>query len=109
VLRGERALELRRDPGRAKRAKKQRSKPPETLEDAADQDLFEALRAHRLEVARAQNVPPFVIFHDSTLREMAQARPRTAKEFLALSGIGATKLERYGADFLALIAGEGVD
>jgi ATP-dependent DNA helicase RecQ len=69
--------------------------------------LFEALRARRLELAREQGVPPYVIFHDSTLREMAQARPRDADDLAGISGIGAKKLERYGADFLAVITERG--
>jgi ATP-dependent DNA helicase RecQ len=104
VLRGERSLELRRDPARQPRAKAPRAKAPITLEDAADADLFEALRARRLALAREQGVPPYVVFHDSTLREMAQARPRTTDDLAGISGVGAKKLERYGADFLAVIA-----
>ena len=69
----------------------------------ADQGLFEALRARRLELARAQNVPPYVIFHDRTLLELAAARPASGDEMAAIAGIGAAKLARYGADFLEVI------
>jgi len=69
----------------------------------ADRGLFEALRAKRMEIARAQNVPPYVIFHDKTLIELAAARPASAKEMAQIAGVGQTKLERYGPAFLDTI------
>ncbi|MFC6216688.1 HRDC domain-containing protein, partial [Fodinicurvata halophila] len=72
--------------------------PPEV------QPLFEALREKRLELARAQGVPSYVIFHDKTLAEMAAARPASEAALARISGVGAGKLERYGAAFLAVIA-----
>ena len=69
----------------------------------ADRGLFEALRAKRMEIARAQNVPPYVIFHDKTLIELAAARPASAKEMAQVAGVGETKLERYGPAFLETI------
>ena len=57
-------------------------------------------------MAKAQGVPPYIIFNDATLLEMAGAKPRTLDEFAALSGVGAAKLERYGAIFLDVIARE---
>ncbi|SPZ37097.1 ATP-dependent DNA helicase RecQ [Agrobacterium tumefaciens] len=69
----------------------------------ADRSLFEALRAKRMEIARAQNVPPYVIFHDKTLIELATAKPVSAKEMAGIPGVGDTKLERYGPAFLAAI------
>ena len=65
--------------------------------------LFEALRALRRELAQEAGVPPYVIFHDSTLRAMAEARPRSLAELGALPGVGAKKLEAYGARFLKAI------
>jgi ATP-dependent DNA helicase RecQ len=62
--------------------------------------LFEALRALRRELAQEAGVPPYVIFHDSTLRAMAEARPATLAQLGALPGVGARKLEAYGARFL---------
>ncbi|MBM3270607.1 MAG: ATP-dependent DNA helicase RecQ [Candidatus Sericytochromatia bacterium] len=70
---------------------------------AADPALFEALRARRAEIAKEEAVPAFVVFHDATLLEMAAHKPRTAREFAALKGVGARKLERYGAFFLAVV------
>ncbi|BCH26303.1 DNA helicase RecQ [Mesorhizobium sp. L-8-3] len=72
---------------------------------AADRTLFERLRARRMELARAQNVPPYVIFHDRTLAEMAARRPRSAAELAAVPGVGEAKLARYGAAFLEVIDG----
>jgi ATP-dependent DNA helicase RecQ len=61
------------------------------------------LRAHRLALAKAQGVPPYVIFHDSTLLEMTQRVPTTLEGLAALSGVGQAKLERYGDTFLDLL------
>jgi ATP-dependent DNA helicase RecQ len=74
----------------------------ESWEDV-DRDLFERLRAVRLEVARARGVPPYVIFHDTTLREMARLRPRTRDELHGIRGVGARKAEDLGETFLSAI------
>ncbi|HCS17727.1 MAG TPA: ATP-dependent DNA helicase RecQ, partial [Erythrobacter sp.] len=66
--------------------------------------LFEALRALRKELAEEAQVPPYVIFHDSTLREMAAARPASLGDLGRLPGIGAKKLDAYGERFLEAIA-----
>ena len=70
---------------------------------AGDGALFEKLRARRLELAKAQNVPPYVIFHDRTLVEMATRRPESLAELAAVPGVGQTKLVRYGEAFLEII------
>ena len=70
---------------------------------AADHALFEKLRARRLELARAQQVPPYVIFHDRTLADMAARRPRSRAELAATPGVGEAKLARYGEAFLEVI------
>ncbi len=72
--------------------------------EAGDVPLFEALRAVRRELAAAASLPPYVIFHDSTLRAMAATRPRTMAEMGRIPGVGARKLEAYGAAFLAAIS-----
>ena len=72
---------------------------------AADHALFEKLRATRLELARAQSVPPYVIFHDKTLAEMAARRPRSIADLGAIPGVGEAKLARYGQAFLAVVNG----
>ena len=62
--------------------------------------VFEALRAHRLALARAQGVPPYVVASDRTLREMAVLQPRTLGELMGVYGIGQAKADRYGHGFL---------
>jgi ATP-dependent DNA helicase RecQ len=69
-----------------------------------DRILFSKLRALRKQIADRTDVAPFVVFSDATLIEMAQQLPQTRQEFLALSGVGQTKLSRYGDEFLDLIA-----
>ncbi len=106
VLRGERSIKLRRDPVRPAAAKKRSSV---IFDDPADESLFQALRARRLALAKSQGVPPYVIFHDSTLAEMARARPRRLEQLAGITGVGAAKLERYGTHFLGVIAGHGAE
>ncbi|TQN56770.1 DNA helicase RecQ [Agrobacterium tumefaciens] len=77
--------------------------PAATALPEADRSLFEALRAKRMEIARAQNVPPYVIFHDKTLIELAAVKPASVKEMAQIPGVGETKLERYGPAFLEAI------
>ena len=69
-----------------------------------DEELFEALRALRKQLADEQNVPAYVVFSDATLAEMAARRPSTYAELLEVNGVGQTKLERYGDAFLAAVA-----
>ncbi|MEO5587832.1 MAG: HRDC domain-containing protein, partial [Novosphingobium sp.] len=65
--------------------------------------LFEALRARRRELAQEAGLPPYVIFHDATLREIAAARPASLRELGEVSGVGARKLEAYGDAFLSVV------
>ena len=76
---------------------------PETL-DAAGSALFDALRRHRLELARAERVPPYIIASDRTLRDLALLQPSTLDELKLAHGIGPAKAARYGASLLAVIA-----
>ncbi|MER3461699.1 MAG: DNA helicase RecQ [Armatimonadota bacterium] len=107
VLKGHERLELRRDTPRAKtgrKARAERLEPPGFARArAAANPLFAALRGLRSELAREQNVPAYVIFHDSTLGEMAEVKPRSLQSLGRISGVGATKLERYGEAFLEVI------
>ncbi|HEX6763490.1 MAG TPA: ATP-dependent DNA helicase UvrD2, partial [Gaiellaceae bacterium] len=68
--------------------------------------LGERLRAWRLERARGDGVPPYVVFHDRVLHEIADARPSTRAELAGIAGVGPSKLERYGDEILAAVAGE---
>jgi ATP-dependent DNA helicase RecQ len=88
---------------RPRKAAKRRRAPTEDWEDV-DRDLFESLRELRLEIARARGVPPYVVFHDSVLRDMARYRPRTQDELLELRGVGEKKARDLGARFLAAVA-----
>jgi ATP-dependent DNA helicase RecQ len=80
-----------------------RSKVEERGWHDVDRDLFERLRAVRLSVARSRGVPPYVIFHDTTLREMARLRPATIDELRTVYGVGARKAEDLGETFLEVI------
>jgi ATP-dependent DNA helicase RecQ len=64
---------------------------------------MEALRAHRLEVARAQGVPPYVVAHDRTLHDLVLLKPRTRDELLLAHGVGPAKADRYGEGMLAVL------
>ncbi|HEY3377108.1 MAG TPA: DNA helicase RecQ [Armatimonadota bacterium] len=107
VLQGEQTVLLRKDPMprkvvREKRRRAAAAAPTEYL-GTEEQTLWEALRAVRLELARAAGVPPYVIFHDSTLREMVLQHPTSLAEMGEISGVGERKLERYGEAFLAVL------
>ncbi len=67
--------------------------------------MWDALRAWRLDEARRQELPPYVIFHDATLIEVARRRPATLAALAEIPGIGRSKLDRYGAALLAVAAG----
>ncbi|HTW27120.1 MAG TPA: DNA helicase RecQ [Acetobacteraceae bacterium] len=99
ILRGEQEVKLRETEQRRDPIAAETSSVPR---NAADPD-FEALRAWRAETARAQGVPPYVIFHDSTLRDIARARPISLAELSEIRGVGATKLEHYGRAVLDVV------
>ncbi len=101
VLRAEQAVELRRPASRPSR-KRARPTTPES-------PLLAQLKAWRLAEARAQSVPPYVVFHDSTLAAIADARPSTLRALAGISGVGTKKLERYGAAILDVLAKANCD
>ncbi|MDX1434857.1 MAG: DNA helicase RecQ [Gammaproteobacteria bacterium] len=113
LLRGEERIELRRAaaPARRTRSKKDNHRAGDGRDagvaavslGAADEALWEALRRRRLELARAQGVPPYVVFHDTTLTELASRRPTTLAAMAGITGVGESKLERYGETFLEVI------
>uniref|UniRef100_UPI002FD9A6E4 RQC domain-containing protein n=1 Tax=Pontibaca methylaminivorans TaxID=515897 RepID=UPI002FD9A6E4 len=102
ILKGEATITLRRDTI----ASSERRPVVRALVRDEDQPLFSALRAKRRALAEAASVPAYVIFPDRTLIEMAERRPADMDAMARLSGVGAKKLERYGAAFLEVIAGE---
>ncbi|HEX7081694.1 MAG TPA: DNA helicase RecQ [Gammaproteobacteria bacterium] len=101
LLRGEIVLELREDRKDAAPRKKARA-PIEQLA-TENRPLWDALRDCRRVIAAEQGVPPYVIFHDATLREMSELRPASERELLGITGVGQAKLERYGERFLDVI------
>ena len=102
LLRGEEQILLREDPAPSRPAKVARKTDYDPGPE--DRPLWEALRTCRQELAAEADVPPYVVFHDATLREMVRLRPRTAAELLELHGVGEAKLERYGTAFLGVLA-----
>ena len=111
ILRGERAVRLRRDKSSAtkralKAAVKSRTTDWASSLEPATARIFEALRSERGRLAREQGVPPYVIFHDSTLIALASRRPRTMSDLTDIPGMGLKKIERYGAAVLAVMAAD---
>jgi ATP-dependent DNA helicase RecQ len=74
---------------------------------SADPELFDVLRTVRLRLARQRGVPPYVIFHDTTLREMAERRPSTIDDLHEIYGVGIRKAADFGGDFLQAIRSFG--
>ena len=101
LLRGEVALFLRQD---AINVKPSRPRRAATQVPVADNDLWEALKACRKELADTLGVPPFHVFHDATLMEMMECRPSDEHELLSINGVGQVKLEKFGREFLDVIA-----
>jgi len=97
VLRGEQPVNI------ARRAKAGRGSSSGAGVSSMDDALFERLRALRKRLANDNGLPPYVIFHDSTLRQMAEHTPLDLEQFAALPGVGQAKLARYGAQFIAQI------
>ena len=86
-----------------RRSRRWRSSPAPVQLAPADQPVFEALRELRAALAREQAVPAYVIFHDATLRTIAERRPASLAELGTVGGVGAAKLERYGPRVLELL------
>jgi len=100
-LRGDEKISLRRDIKAANNSPR-RANLGQGIE-AEDQGLWNALRSCRKRLAEEQGVPPYVIFHDATLREMLEFRPLTAEQLRSITGVGESKLKRFGEEFLAVI------
>lgn len=109
ILKGEQEIWLRRDATPEKRASKaeRSSRLKEAFEGANDDPLWLALKAKRMELAKEQSVPPYVIFHDATLIEILNQKPQDLTAMGQISGIGQAKLERYGVAFLEVIVEAG--
>lgn len=105
VLKGERQVMMRREnPAAGRERSAQRTGLPVQPQDLV---LFNALRGLRAELAKEQNVPAFVIFHDSTLRNIAEQRPTSIDALSRVGGIGGGKLARYGAQLIEIVREQG--
>jgi ATP-dependent DNA helicase RecQ len=102
VLRAEQTLPLREDPAAPRKSKNKRQSASEEI-PIIDITLWDALRDCRMRLATEHGVPPYVIFHDSTLRQMLTDRPTNPDALLEISGVGQAKLTRYGDEFLEVI------
>ncbi|MDE0960889.1 MAG: DNA helicase RecQ [Planctomycetota bacterium] len=107
LLRGEQQFQFRKDAITRKASKSRKKKKKLEGLDAIQSSLFEQLRQYRLEISRQLEVPPYTIFHDSTLVEMSQLRPQTTGQMSSISGVGQKKLEKWGAGFLEVICCHG--
>jgi ATP-dependent DNA helicase RecQ len=96
-LKGEERIELVLPPVRQRRSKRDNAANP------VGDPIFDALRECRRELAKEAGVPPYVIFHDSTLRDMARIRPKSERDMALVSGVGERKLEAYGQAFLTVL------
>jgi ATP-dependent DNA helicase RecQ len=101
VLKGERPVHVARSARRAPSPRRESAASPPAA--PADEGLFESLRSLRKQLADELGFPPYVIFHDATLREMAQRRPLTLNEFAGIRGVGDSKLSRYGERFIEAV------
>jgi len=112
ILRGEQELWLRRDTAysKSKITKSDVNKATVySFSNSNEEALWQALKAKRMELARDQGVPPYIIFHDATLMEILKARPTGLNQLKLIGGVGQAKLERYGAHFLSVINGESTE
>ncbi len=106
LLRGEKPLRMTRLRDKEPAAPKVKKSKAAALVSPENSALWEELRQLRRRLAEEQGVPPYVVFHDSTLATMAGERPQTLEELSHISGVGAHKLERYGESFLTLLRGQ---
>lgn len=104
VLRGQVVIQLRKQVLKPK-VKKEKTKfqKPEAFSADEDVALFKMLKDIRREFAKAENIPPYIIFHDKTLMEMVVVKPKTLEDMEQISGVGSRKLEKYGEVFLKII------
>jgi ATP-dependent DNA helicase RecQ len=102
VLRGVSEIELREDRLTVKKVTTKRSSIVEDLSEY-DREVFDQLKGLRREIAQANNIPPYIVFSDKTLKELSIKLPRSKIEMLDIHGIGEVKFERYGEEFLGLL------
>ena len=105
VLRGEESVALHSEASSRQRRRDRTSEAPEDV----DKVLFGALKQLRLEIAKEEGVPAYVVFNDRSLTDMASRKPQNLDALAGCHGVGAVKLERYGEQFLAVLNGTGPD
>ena len=104
-MQGVESVYFRKDPKPIKSASKKTKKLERlNLDTELEKELFLKLKAKRLELAKEENVPPYIIFHDKTLIEMVKTQPRNLDEMSLVSGVGEKKLKRYAESFLSLLS-----
>jgi ATP-dependent DNA helicase RecQ len=110
ILRGEVKVTLRQDRPRSVHSERpergRTSVAPPQSGLPVDTTLYEALRLWRLAEAKGQSIPPYVIFHDSVLRDIAAQRPGNLDELAQIKGVGASKLDRYGRHVLGVLSAQ---
>jgi ATP-dependent DNA helicase RecQ len=106
ILRGEATVMLRQEPTARVGERERTERRPAPASAVVAPEVFEALRQWRADAAKAQNVPPYIIFHDAVLRDIAAVRPRSLDELAQIKGVGASKLQRYGGKVLHVLAAD---
>lgn len=102
-LKSKNVIELRKHSKKAKTAKKAKTKSTVNLNTPEENQLFKILKEKRLEIAKAQNIPPYIVFHDRTLIEMVKLKPESLHDMSSITGVGEVKIKRYGESFLEVI------
>lgn len=97
-------IQMRKYVGKVKAKSVVKTRVGLKLDNDDEQDLFDKLKSKRLEIAKAQNLPPYIVFHDKTLLEMVKLRPESLDKMSEISGVGEAKIKRYGDVFLEIIA-----
>lgn len=97
------AMKVAKEQPKSAEKKQKKKKLPAGPEGEVDRDLFEKLRALRLEIAKREKVPPYIVFSDKTLVHMCSVKPANREEMLQVSGVGEMKYQKYGEAFLKCI------
>jgi ATP-dependent DNA helicase RecQ len=105
ILQGQQTVLLRKDSPKLRQ--RERGTTPAVQVSEFDAPLFNALRQMRAQLAKEQNVPAYVIFHDATLRTIAEQRPQNLSDLARVGGVGGSKLDRYGAALLEVVREAG--
>jgi ATP-dependent DNA helicase RecQ len=97
------SLRLRKYAAKVKEKKEAKTKAVLGLAGDEEKELFALLKSKRMEIAKAQNLPPYIVFHDKTLLEMVKLRPKNLNEMVKISGVGEAKAKKYGKAFCEML------